>query len=520
MEGLLELACLGFAALRVAGIVAMPAVRRELRAHPVFVVPLALGALFALAAVAWAADRPWALRSMTALVVAAWVLVALRARPAYGRRCAWPPGSIGLRPSLEALVDREFNRRQFARYGPIFKMAQFRRPVACLLGIDKARAFLRENEARLGPAPAAFTKLIRRGFLRYMQPDDHEYYSRLLRTAFSESVLSAVEPFAIEETRRGLALLSEESQRRPSLGASPLASIDRILLAVIQRLFFGGLFRDDECELLDAHSWDFAALDVFSRTAPRAERALRRFEQLLSERGAVYDASRDVSVWGEIVRLDPGAARNPTIAGNLLQLFQDSQDNVGGMLAWMVKMLSDAPEWIERVRVQARADRPPASEQDDPYTRATLETLRLARSEYVYREVLEPIAIDGFTIPKGWLLRICVWESHRLETIFEDPDVFDPDRHLRRRFKATELSPFGLDFHACLGARLSLLLGRILAEQLVNDFDLEVVGDGPVERDNRHWHHWEPSSSFRVVLRKRGEAKAISAGAEYAHAVS
>jgi cytochrome P450 len=52
---------------------------------------------------------------------------------------------------------------------------------------------------------------------------------------------------------------------------------------------------------------------------------------------------------------------------------------------------------------------------------------------------------------------------------------------------ALELSPFGLDLHACLGARMTLVLGQILAWQLIHAFDWDVVDDGPKERGNRHW---------------------------------
>ena len=118
-----------------------------------------------------------------------------------------------------------------------------------------------------------------------------------------------------------------------------------------------------------------------------------------------------------------------------------------------------------------------------------------------------PIAVGAFTIPRGWLLRICVAESHRLPGVFERPDEFDPERHRGRRYTPDELSPFGLDLHACLGARMTLLVGRIFARALVEEFDLDVLASGPKERANRHWHHWEPSARFRIALRPRADGR-------------
>jgi hypothetical protein len=37
-------------------------------------------------------------------------------------------------------------------------------------------------------------------------------------------------------------------------------------------------------------------------------------------------------------------------------------------------------------------------------------------------------------------------------------------------------------------------------ETLVAGYRWEVFGDGPPERDFRHWHHWRPSSSLRLAL--------------------
>ena len=48
------------------------------------------------------------------------------------------------------------------------------------------------------------------------------------------------------------------------------------------------------------------------------------------------------------------------------------------------------------------------------------------------REIVHPITHAGFRLPRGWLLRICVHESHRDPAVFEHPEVFDPDRFLRR----------------------------------------------------------------------------------------
>ena len=501
MERALELAVLALAAARGASTLAMPAARRELhdrskralREHSKLA--LAAAAFAAAAAVAWAAvAAPLVLRVLAVLVAAAWLALAIRARDGYGRRRGLPPGSLGLRPSLAAVADPSFLRDAFRRHGPIVKMAQIHRPVVCVLGLDTGRELLRRHAAVLTPAPVPLNAEIPRGFLRYMAPDDHARYSRLFRAAVSEAALQAIAPYARTEASGLLADLAATSRDAAS-GVDPAPAIMAYLHRALLRLYFGGLLQPEDDAAIARWLADAAVDAAVGRAAPAAVRALRGFEALIATRAAAYDATADPSIWGELVRLDPASAHDRTVAGNLFLLLAASEHSIGGLLRWMLVMLCRVPEWCDRVRAGAAGD--------DPYTYAVYETLRLAQSEYIYREVTAPIAVGPFMIPRGWLLRICVAESHRDETLFPRPDEFVPDRHRARRYTTSELSPFGLDLHACLGARMSLLFGRILAEQLTTRFACTAVEDGPRERANRHWHHWEPSARFRVRILTR-----------------
>jgi cytochrome P450 len=139
-----------------------------------------------------------------------------------------------------------------------------------------------------------------------------------------------------------------------------------------------------------------------------------------------------------------------------------------------------------------------------------MEALRLEQSEYLYRKVAQDFEFGGYRIPKGWLIRICVQESHRNPEIFADPTRFDPGRFAARAFTRSEYAPLGADAHGCMGTAIIHFLGRIFVEELTLGFDWEVVSDGPLERGTRHWRHWHPSSRFRVALRRRaGEAHAV-----------
>ena len=505
MERAVELGVLLVVATLALRILTMPAARRELREQPRFAAALVLLGVAALAIVTWAAARsPIALRSISIVAGIYVVVLAWRSRPNFGRSRSRPPGSLGLKNSLDAIVDRSFYLGQLQRHGRVFKTAQFHQPVVCIVDIGKGRELLKCETENLALAPLPISAEIPRGFIRYMKPDDYAVYSRLFRSAFSEDVLEANRGLVRDAARRELVELAAASDAAQHDGIDPRRSIERLMFTVLLRIYFGDVIEPSDRSVIEACCRDIGSGNSIGRASPIARRALQTFEKLIRERsdgvsaGAQGNTDRP-SVWGEILSLNPDAGADSTAIGNLLLLLGASRDSIGGLLMWILKNVADSPESIETIRGAERGD----ARADDPTERAVYETLRLAQSEYVYRKVTRSIEFDGFEIPKGWLIRICVAEVHRQDPPFDRPEMFDPARFVRRRFSSNEFSPFGLDQHACLGAQLTLLISRVFVDVLARDFDVRVVADDAPERGNRHWNHWRTSSEFRIALSRR-----------------
>ena len=454
-------------------------------------------------AVVGALESQWLLRALTAFALVVTAAFTWRAHPRFGQRRGLPPGSIGLRRSLLAIPDRNYLKREAQRRGTVFKVAQFHHGVVCVVGLDACRDVLRRNGNALRPAPLPLSGEIPRGFLRYMSRADYEIYSPLFRSAFSAAV-RGVGPEATERISATLAALAAFNSD-PG-GADPRASLSNLGARLSQRLHFGSVL-DGQEERLDGWCHDAAVSTAVGRPAPEARAALREFGETLL---AVTNGRDDVdtpSVWGELRRIRPDLAADPTVLGNLFLLQAASCESVSGLLRWALAFLAESPAWLERLRAEPRAEEAPRGRDGDPAAWTVLETLRLAQSEYVYRRVEQPIDVQGFRVPRGWIVRLCVAESHLLDPPFTAPAAFDPGRFERRRYGADELSPFGLDQHACTGARMSLLFGRLFVEELAYGYDLRVVANGDPVRGNRHWLHWQPSPRFRVSLRPVPDAR-------------
>jgi hypothetical protein len=138
-------------AFMVIRLASKPPFRRDLAALPVLRTWLIVGGLAAAGTGIWLMVRIPAVLHVAALgTLIAMCVLWWRARPSYGRRRRWPPGSLGIGASLDAIDNRDYYLQQAAQYGQVFKMSQFGRPVLCVVGLARGRepAMITTNESR------------------------------------------------------------------------------------------------------------------------------------------------------------------------------------------------------------------------------------------------------------------------------------------------------------------------------------------------------------------------------------
>ncbi len=445
--------------------------------------------------------QPNWLPAVTAVVVLFVGASAWRSRPGFGRSRGLPPGSLSPWQSIEALVERDFYSRQALQYGPVFKMAQFHRGVICVVGLDRGHRLLREYRKSLGPSLQPFNREIDGGFLRYMDDTTHRRYAGLFRAALSPTVVSASELTIRAAAEDELADMDVASAQGQSISPEPY--LERLVSKSFLSVLFGvqpGSESFERFEQIYPPLGEQPLGSSLGNEALEALEGLRRWVMLEADSLRADDEWQESSsALGELVRSDE-TMPDPTAVDNLLFIHKISSDNVVALLRWLVKILGDHPDWVNRLRGELDSDT-----DSDLSDRIVMEALRLAQSEYLYREVVEDFEVDGFTMPRGWLVRVCVRESHADSGVFRDADTFDPDRFLNHRFDSSQYSPFGFGPHACNGVHLTMMIARSWIESLCGGFDWSIVRDGPVEREFRHWSHWRPSRSLAISVRPRSE---------------
>lgn len=102
--------------------------------------------------------------------------------------------------------------------------------------------------------------------------------------------------------------------------------------------------------------------------------------------------------------------------------------------------------------------------------------VRVAREDFVYK--------DWF-IPKGTWICVSPTVSHRIPTVFRDPDRFDPDRFAPPREEDKRdfaYIAFGGGRHKCLGNAFAILQIKAIIALLLGQYEFELAGD-PIESD-------------------------------------
>jgi cytochrome P450 len=117
-----------------------------------------------------------------------------------------------------------------------------------------------------------------------------------------------------------------------------------------------------------------------------------------------------------------------------------------------------------------------------PYLQAVcMETLRVRPViPVVSRQLQRPFSLRGRTLPRGVFVTPCAYLAHRRAEVFADPDAFQPERFLERRFSPYAYFPFGGGARRCIGMSFALLEMQIVLGMLLRTFRFEAVASDRV----------------------------------------
>ena len=183
------------------------------------------------------------------------------------------------------------------------------------------------------------------------------------------------------------------------------------------------------------------------------------------------------------------------VTGLLLTVLFAGQHTSAVLAAWMGLELVRDGQYIEKVRNEMRdvyaADGTMSFEalkEQQAIENAVRECERLHPPLILLvRKVIEPVVFRGQVVPANTMAMVSPAVSHRLPSIFEDPDRFYPDRfeppmsELKQHRYA--LIGFGGGKHRCMGKNFAIMQIKALWSVLLDRFDFS-LGDAEFPAPN------------------------------------
>lgn len=288
-------------------------------------------------------------------------------------------------------------------------------------------------------------------------PPTHTFFRRLVQDDFKPGAIAKLRP-RLEEIAGELLDAVEDKDvwdLHDDL-AFPLP------VTIICEIF--GIPTDDIHQFKLWSDASVAALSAQDPTQYEAELA-RMQAYVLDLLHAKHDDLGDNSLLARIARArrDGIAISDEEAVGLVLQLFVAGNETTTSLITnFMRRMLPGGTLWAEFCAGEIDMDQ------------AVNESLRFDPPLLgLFRTTAEEVEIGGTCVPAGTKILTHYAAANRDPAVFENPDVFDPYRPIRK------IMSFGLGLHFCLGSELAKLEAQVTLAALKDRYPkLELVGDG------------------------------------------
>ncbi|MDC3956498.1 cytochrome P450 [Polyangium jinanense] len=214
------------------------------------------------------------------------------------------------------------------------------------------------------------------------------------------------------------------------------------------------------------------------------ERVHRSISALIAQRRGTDEASWPDDLLSRLMKArdeETGQAMSETLLRDeSITTFFAGHETTARTMTFAWYALATNPKVTERLHEEldrVLGGRTPTADElrQLPYTlQVVKEVLRLYPAAPFYvRDALAADRIAGFDVPAGAAVMLSPYYTHRHPEIWENPEVFDPDRWTREREAARHgyaYHPFAIGQRICIGNNFSLLESHLLLAMLAQRF--------------------------------------------------
>uniref|UniRef100_A0A8C6H8Y2 Cytochrome P450, family 46, subfamily a, polypeptide 1 n=1 Tax=Mus spicilegus TaxID=10103 RepID=A0A8C6H8Y2_MUSSI len=240
-----------------------------------------------------------------------------------------------------------------------------------------------------------------------------------------------------------------------------------------------------------------ATIDILAKFMPGKRKQLREIREsirLLRQVGKDWVQRRrealkrgeDVpaDILTQILKAEEGAQDDEVLLDNFVTFFIAGHETSANHLAFTVMELSRQPEIV--ARLQAEVDEVVGSKRHLDYedlgrlqylSQVLKESLRLYPPAWgTFRLLEEETLIDGVRVPGNTPLLFSTYVMGRMDTYFEDPLTFNPDRFgpgaPKPRFT---YFPFSLGHRSCIGQQFAQMEVKVVMAKLLQRIEFRLV---------------------------------------------
>ena len=387
-----------------------------------------------------------------------------------------------------------WGQRQRARYGDAYSVNFFFRQTAMLGGADALEQLLLNRDQCFSAAKAysqVFGHLTDTSLLM-MDFDPHRNHRSALNPAFKTGMMEgylahmhgAIQNQIVNWTEGGEFLF--------------YPAMKQLTLDVATSIFLGLPQGDDRRMVNQALTDIFAsAIAVVRLPIPGSRwskglKGQRTTSKYLTSQIATRRKSKANDVFAQLCRASDEEGNPFTdseIIGHLMTFWIAGHDTLASSLSTLVYHLAKNPEWQEKLAAEINSlsleGRAPTLEDLKAIPLcgyAFREALRIMPPALaVPRGALKETSYKGYRIPKGMQVSVSIYAVHHDETLWPEPEKFDPMRFApenanpeRSRFA---FSPFGGGAHKCIGMIFAEIQAKCFLVNLLQNHRVELPID-------------------------------------------
>ncbi|GAA4223777.1 cytochrome P450 [Actinomadura meridiana] len=358
--------------------------------------------------------------------------------------------------------------------------------------------------------------------------DEWELSKRILQPVFSTKTIRSLSDhmaLAINDAVREL-----EAPAREGRPIEVMPAMGRIVHDTVIKVLFGDKIRQAEADRLIPAMERLATSIAFRFLLPFVPKSiplpgdrafaegLRVMDETLYElvERFRYDAGEGYDIFTALckARMTEGSGLGDEwVRDNLLAMWATSTETTTVALTWLWPMLDARPDVTERLTAEVRevvGDEPvrPDHLWKLPYVRQVVqELLRLYPVGWIFPRIsLGETNIGGVPVKAGQTVLVSPFLTHRLESVWERPLEFDPERFTPERNRTRHryaYYPFGGGPHQCIGRHVFNMEAELILTAILSRFRPSLVPtDSPVEA--RIGATLRPNQPLHLTLRPAG----------------